>query len=103
MRLCLIGVVLLLMIGCSSLASHLSENAFANETEAAVRSELGEPHHQFAGHYGLRSMDFTKQFTGEIKTLVFKKPGGEYYVSFEKRPSGWVSICSNWLPDGRAF
>ena|ERR1035437_4400628 len=103
MRLCFIGVIPLLMIGCSSLPSHLPENSYANKTEDAVRSELGEPHHWFAGPYGLPSMDFTKQFTGEIKTLVFKKPGGEYYVSFEKRPSGWVSICSSWIPDGAVF
>src|ERR1035437_9597428 len=80
------------MAGCSSQPAHLPENAYADKTEAAVRSELGEPHHQFAGHYGAPRMDFTKQFAGEIKTLVFKKPGGEYYVSLEKRPSGWVSI-----------
>jgi hypothetical protein len=79
------------------------ENAYANQTEAAVRSILGIPDHEFAGHYGAPPLQFTQSFTGEIKTLVFKKPGGSHYVTFEKRANGWIGICSSWLPAGGAF
>ena len=93
----------LALTGCASQSMHPPENAYANMTEAMVRAQLGEPHLEFAGHYGDPPLTFTQTFSGEIKTLVFKKPGGEYYVSFEKQPSGWVSICSSWLYEGARF
>jgi len=100
----LLVLIAVALAGCGSqVPRRPPENTYVNKPEAVVRSELGEPHHEFAGHYGNPPLDFTKKFTGEIKTLVFKKSGGEYYVSFEKRPPGWVSICSSWLPDGAAF
>ena len=98
----LLVLVALVLAGCGSPVQK-PENGYANKAEAVVRSELGEPQHQFTGHYGNPPLFFTQKFTGEIKTLVFKKPGGEYYVSFEKRPAGWISIGSSWLPDGAAF
>jgi hypothetical protein len=60
-------------------------------------------HYEFAGHYAAPPLKFTRQFSGEIKTFVFKKRGGEYYVSFEKRQAGWVSISSSWLRTGAEF
>ena len=68
-----------------------------------MRSELGKPDREFAGHYGNPPVDFTQKFTGEIKTLVFKKDGYEHYVSFEKQPTGWVGICSSSVPEGSVF
>ena len=89
------------LVGCARPERSMArENSYAAMTEKSVRAMLGEPSEQFAGHYGLPPMKFRKQFNGEIKTLVFEKPGGAYYVSFEKRPAGWVSICSSWLPAG---
>ena len=97
-------IVALALAGCSSLTSLQSdENAYANKPEAAVLFALGKPSDEFVGHYGNPPLDFRQKFTGEIKTLVFKKAGGEYYVSFEKRPVGWVGICSSWLPEGAQF
>ena len=94
-------IVAVAIAGCSSLTS--PDNAYANKPEEAVRSTLGKPSVEFAGHYGNPPIDFRQKFTGEIKTLVFKRPGGEHYVSFEKRPAGWVSICSSWLPEGAVY
>ena len=100
-RLYLIAALLSLMAGCSP--SRPPPNTYLNRTEAEVRSELGEPERDFPGHYGNPPMQFKDQFKGEVRTLVFKKPGGQYYVSFEKRSDGSICICSNWLPDGWAF
>ena len=99
----LLFILFTVVAGCTSSPGRSIENTYANKSEAAVRSELGEPRYEFAGHYGAPPMDFMKQFPGEIRTLVFKKPGGEFYVSFEKHPSGWVSIRSSWLPEGGEF
>jgi hypothetical protein len=88
---------------CDSTPPPPATNAYVGKTEAAVRAELGQPDHEFAGHYGNPPLHFTSQFTGEIKTLVFKRPDGEIYVSFEKRADGWMGICSQWLPQGGVF
>lgn len=66
-------------------------------------AELGKPWREFPGHFGLPHLDWTKKFTGEIKTAVFKKPGGDVYVSFENRNSIWYVISYSWLPEGAAF
>ena len=55
------------------------------------------------GHFGAPPLDWTKQFTGDIKTATFKKRGGEIYVSFEKRDGIWYVISNAWLPEGAAF
>ena len=89
--------------GCGSPPPRLPDNMYANKTEVTVRSELGQPDREFAGHYGNPSLDFTQKFTGEIKTLVFKKAGYEHYVTFERKPTGWTSICSSSVPEGSAF
>jgi hypothetical protein len=99
---------LLAILLCATLAGcgphpRPPENTYANKTEAAVRSELGDPDREFAGHYAAPPPDFTQKFSGEIKTLVFKKGGYEHYVSFEKRPTGWISICSSSVPEGAVF
>lgn len=96
-------LALAMFAGCSGPPPLLPENAYAGKTEAAVRSELGTPDREFAGHYGLPPLDFTKKFAGEIKTLVFKKAGYEHYVSFEKQAAGWISICSSSVPEGSVF
>jgi hypothetical protein len=90
------------LTGCGP-PPRLPENTYANKTEADVRFELGKPDHEFAGHYGAPPLDFTQKFSGEIKTLVFKKAGYEHYVTFEKRPTGWISICSSSVPEGSVF
>ena len=95
-------LVVAALTGCGP-PPRLPENAYANKTEAAVRSELGQPDHEFAGHYGAPPLGFTQTFSGEIKTLVFKKEGYEHYVTFEKRPNGWISICSSSVPEGSVF
>ena len=98
---CVFVLAIFTIAGCSN--SDPVENAYVNKTEAFVRAELGSPYREAVGHYGLPPISFTNQFSGEIKTLVFKKAGGEIYVSFEKRPDGWIGICSSWLPKGAAF
>ena len=79
------------------------QNTYANKTEAAVRSQLGNPDREFAGHFGAPPDDFARKFSGEIKTLVFKKAGYEHYVTFEKRSAGWISIYSQSVPEGSVF
>ena len=96
-------VVMLSLTGCSKSKSWHPDNDYADKAESTVRAELGKPSREFVGHYGLPDVEFAKKFTGEIRTLVFKQRGGEFYVSFEKRSVGWISICSSWLPDGAAF
>lgn len=39
----------------------------------------------FSGRFGAPPLDFTRKFTGEVKTLVFGAADSETYVSFEKR------------------
>ncbi|MDB5321595.1 MAG: hypothetical protein JWN40_3226 [Phycisphaerales bacterium] len=90
------------LTGCGP-PPRLPENTYANKTEAAVRSLLGKPDREFAGHFGAPPPDFTEKFSGEIKTLVFKKAGYEHYVTFEKRSTGWISICSQSVPEGSVF
>ncbi|HEV7300081.1 MAG TPA: hypothetical protein VGN72_12000 [Tepidisphaeraceae bacterium] len=99
----LIVLAAVTLSGCLAVPAGPSENVYVNRTEAVVRAELGEPSDEFASHYGNPPLDFRRQFTGEIKTLVFKKPGGEHYISFEKRPDGWIAINSSWLPAGAVF
>ena len=93
------------LTGCSGSQSYAPppENGLAGSAEAAVKSKLGQPNNEFSGHYGNPPLDFTKKFTGEVKTSVFSKPGGDVYVSFEKRNGTWVAICNSWLPKGAAF
>jgi hypothetical protein len=93
------------LTGCSRSPSYTPppENGLAGSNEAAVKSQLGQPSHEFAGHYGNPPLDFTEKFTGEVKPSVFTKPGGEVYVSFEKRNGTWIAICNSWLPKGAAF
>lgn len=79
------------------------DDAYAGVAEAAVRDVLGAPAHEFVGHYGNPPAAFVSRFPGEVKTLVFSYRGGDYYVSFERRPGGWVGICSSWLPAGGVF
>lgn len=93
-------LLLLLIPGCYSPPA---ENALTGKTEDAVRAQFGQPHHEFAGHYAAPPESFTQQFTGPIKTLVFAKPGGELYVSFERRNGSWIAICNSWLRSGAAF
>src|SRR5262245_44671793 len=75
------------LTGCSGALSYSPppENGLAGNTEAAVKSQMGQAKNEFSGHYGNPPLDFTKKFTGEVKTSVFSEPGGDVYVSFEKR------------------
>jgi hypothetical protein len=82
--------------------AHSADN-LTGRTEAAVRSDLGMPHREFSGHYGNPPADFTSKLSGDVKTCVFKKPGGQMYVSFENRHGTWIVICNSWLPGGAAF
>jgi hypothetical protein len=72
-------------------------------TEEAVRAELGEADKDFPRFYGNPGRSFTDLHPGEVKTLVFKKVGGEYYVEFEQLSAGWICISSSWLPTGAEF
>jgi hypothetical protein len=94
--------LIILILRTTGPTPRLPENTYAGKTEATVRAELGKPDRQFAGHYGHPPIDFRK-FTGEIKTLVFKKGGYEHYVSFEKSATGWVGIRSSSVPEGSVF
>src|SRR5438477_12309471 len=80
-----------------------SENALVGQTEAAVRARYGQPKHEFAGHYGLPPLAWTQQFKGEVKSGVFRRLGGEVYVTFEKRNGQWIVISNSYLPRGAAF
>jgi hypothetical protein len=102
-RVQLLAMLLIAMLAGCGPPPRLPDNKYANKTEAAVRSELGKPDSEFAGHYGAPPADSTQKFSGEIKTLVFKKGGYDHYVSFEKRPNGWISICSSSVPEGSSF
>jgi hypothetical protein len=80
-----------------------ASGSLVGKPEATVVAELGKPWTESPGHYGLPPLEWTKKFTGEIKTAKFKKRGGEIYVSFEKRDGVWYVISNDWLPDGAAF
>jgi hypothetical protein len=99
----ILSVLVICAVVMSGCRSPVQVEPYVNENEESVCSSLGKPNDHFPGHYGNPPLQFTKQFKGEIKTLIFKKPGGKYYISFEKRPAGWVCIGSSWLPDGAAF
>ena len=101
-----IALMLILVAGAgcvSTLLTPSTENAFVNQSEAVVRLRLGKAEDEFEGHYGAPPIDFQLKFPGRIKTLLFKKRGGEYYVTFEKRSAGWVCISSSWLEQGAVF
>jgi hypothetical protein len=78
-------------------------NELVGLTEPAVRSRLGEPRSEFAGHYGLPPKSFVDKFSRQIKTSVFRTATGDEYVSFEKRQDSWVVICNQSVPAGAAF
>jgi hypothetical protein len=89
-----------LIAGCYSPPPN---NSLVGKPEATVIAQLGKPWTQSPGHYGMPTPDWRKKFTGEIKTAKFKKPGGEIYISFEKRNGTWYAISNDWLPKGAAF
>lgn len=93
-------MVIALFAGCYSPPA---SDALVGKIEAVVVAELGKPWTESPGHYGLPSTNWTKQFSGEIKTAKFKKRGGEEYVTFEKRNGVWYVISNSWLPEGGAF
>ena len=80
-----------------------SDSGLVGLTERAVRSRLGKPHLEFDGHYGVPSRAFADQFSGPIKTLVFRTVTGDEYVSFERRRDTWIVICNACVPAGAAF
>ena len=98
---------LVAFVGCTSTPavsrpSGRQSDVYAGMSEASIRAQLGRPSREFAGHYGLPSTTFASRFSGQIKTLVFKDPDGEHYVTFEKR-SNWIAISSAWLRKGAVF
>jgi hypothetical protein len=98
----------LLIPGCHSrsVATPLAapaDGTLAGLAENTVRSQLGQPRLEFAGHYGLPNAASTRPYTGQIKTSVFAVSGGDEYVSFEKRQGVWVAVFNNWLPKGGVF
>jgi hypothetical protein len=111
-RFCIVQVMSLLltasMTSCRSLSpsqpgGKLRDDEFVGMTEQAVRVKLGGPDQELPRFYGNPPRSFTDHYQGEVKTLVFKKVGGEYYVAFENLGAGWTCICSSWLPDGAEF
>ena len=95
----------LLVSGCRRSAGgpNPAAQSLVGMTEPAVRSQLGPPRSEFAGHYGLPPLEFVNSFHGPVKTSVFAVAGGDLYVSFERRPQGWVVICDQRLGTGGAF
>jgi hypothetical protein len=94
----------LLMLGCHSRSAMTPvDGALVGLAETVVRSQLGQPRQEFAGHYGNPTAASTRPFTGQIKTSVFPIAGGDEYVSFELRQGVWVAIFNNWLPKSAEF
>lgn len=96
-------IIAILLSSCDRRLSHLDDNEYLGMAEATVRADLGQVGHEFDGHYGNPPTDFTDRFVGPIKTLVFERPDGSRYVSFEERAGKWICISSSWLPMGAAF
>jgi len=92
--------LVLLIAGCYSPPS---DNALVGRREAAVLAQLGPPSREWAAHYGNPPDTYTAKFTGEIRSAVFKKRGGEVYVTFEKRGGVWYAISNAWLREGWDF
>jgi hypothetical protein len=80
-----------------------ADNALVGQTETEVCAIYGHPKREFAGHYGLPPLAWTRQFKGEVKTDVFRRLDGEIYVTYEKRSGQWVVISNSYLPHGGAF
>jgi hypothetical protein len=80
-----------------------AENALVGSTETAVHARYGEPKQEFAGHYGLPRLGWTQQFTGDVKSAVFGRIGGDAYVTFDKRNGQWIVISNSYLRRGAAF
>lgn len=80
-----------------------ADGGLVGMTETNVHSRLGQPRLGFAGHYGLVSRQFADKFPGKIKTSVFRIPGGDEYVSFERRQDTWIVISNTWLQAGGVF
>jgi hypothetical protein len=80
-----------------------SDDSLVRLTEAQVQSRIGRPYRNSDGHYGNPDLPWADQFSGAIKSSVFRRFGGEVYVSYEKRNGVWVVIRNSWLPDGAAF
>jgi hypothetical protein len=97
---CFIAVAVELMI---HVITPPADNSLVGWTETGMRASYGQPKGEFPGHYGLPPMSWVRQFKGEIKTAVFARPGGELYVSYEKRNGQWIVISNSYLPHGGAF
>jgi hypothetical protein len=80
-----------------------AENALVGQSEAAIRTRYGQPKHEFDGHYGAPPVEWTRQFDGDVKSGVFRRLGGDLYVTFEKRNGQWIVISNSYLPRGGVF
>ena len=80
-----------------------ADNALVGTTEVEVQNRYGRPKEEFVGHYGNPPLAWTHQFKGDVKSGVFRRLGGEIYVTFENRDGHWIVISNSYLPRGAAF
>lgn len=96
----LIVLLSLTGVGCYSPPA---SNSLVGNTEATVLTGLGKPSTEWLGHYGLPPLEWTRRFSGEVKSATFTKRGGKVYVTYENRDGMWYVIKNSWLRDGAAF
>lgn len=87
----------------SCMRSIPAANALVGQTEMQIRHRYGEPSRDFSGHFGAPPENWTKQFAGEIRSLVFDQANGQLYITFEHRNGQWIVISNDYLRRGSAF
>src|SRR5262245_3863443 len=67
---------------------------YLHRTMDSVQGQFGSPSHQWHGHYGSPSDDYTKQHKPSI-TMTYIRSTGILYLSFEQVGDDWVCYSSD--------
>ena len=75
---------------------------FVGCSRAEVVKRMGLPAHEVENHFGNPPASYIKLHP-VVKILVYSQPGGELYVSFERRGSKWLAFECSFLPAGAVW
>jgi hypothetical protein len=75
---------------------------YHGQTRAAILTRLGPPTHEWNGHYGNPPLGYVDAHSPAI-SMIYERPFGRLYLSFEQVDGEWICFSSSWLEPGAAF